>query len=52
MEKAVWWGLAARTIGDTATLGDIRAKLLAVDLRRRNLYPISLYGHMARVLLD
>ncbi|MFN3690669.1 MAG: hypothetical protein ACK4UU_07070, partial [Fimbriimonadales bacterium] len=52
VEKAVWWGMAAQTMGDTATLSDIRAKLLAVDLRRRNLYSISLYGHMARVLLD
>ncbi len=52
VEQAVWWGMAAKTIGDTATLSDIRAKLLAIDLRRRNLYPLSLYGHMARVLLD
>lgn len=52
VEKAVWWGMAAKTIGDTATLSDLRAKLLAIDLRRRNLYPLSLYGHMARVLLD
>jgi len=52
VEKAVWWGMAAQTIGDTTALSEIRAKLLAVDLRRRNLYPLSLYGHMARVLLD
>lgn len=52
VERAVWWGLAAQQVGDTATLTDIRDKLLALDLRRRNLYPVSLYGHMARVLID
>lgn len=52
VERAVWWGMAAQRVGDTTTLDDIRNRLLAVDLRRRNLYPLSLYGHMARVLID
>ncbi|MCS7300635.1 MAG: hypothetical protein NZ556_03675 [Fimbriimonadales bacterium] len=52
IERALWWGMAAHTLRDSATLNDIRTKLLRVDLRRRNLYPLSLYGHMARVLAD
>lgn len=52
VEKAVWWGMAAKATGDLDIVNEIRTKLLAVDLRRRNLYPLSLYGHMARTLLD
>ena len=50
IEKAVWWGMAAYTIGDSIVLNEIRDKLLRVDLRRRQLYPVSLYGHLIRVL--
>lgn len=50
IEKAVWWGMAARTIGDSSAITEIQDKLLHVDLRRRQLYPVSLYGHLIRVL--
>jgi len=42
--------MAAYTIGDSIVLNEIRDKLLRVDLRRRQLYPVSLYGHLIRVL--
>jgi hypothetical protein len=50
VEQAVWWGMAARAVGDTITLNEISNRLLALDLRRRQLYPVSLYGHLIRVL--
>ncbi|GBC92988.1 hypothetical protein HRbin15_01471 [bacterium HR15] len=50
IEQAIWWGLAARAAGDSSTLSAIQDKLLRVDLRRRQLYPVSLYGHLIRVL--
>jgi hypothetical protein len=50
VEQAVWWGMAARAVDDTPTLSEIIDRLLRLDLRRRQLYPVSLYGHLIRVL--
>jgi hypothetical protein len=42
--------MAARAVNDTPTLSEIIDRLLRLDLRRRQLYPVSLYGHLIRVL--